>query len=244
MRHLRGIDCIRGCRSLVLFVGCGLMVRSVVEDDADGLRVSSPPSRPDAGHASRRATIPEPAAFFRSTSSSPNARRRSSRRPSCSPAGRRSSRCLRKGRDRRPDRACGCERRRHRREAGYFSDAGHRAQERSRLHHADMSAAEPVAVISETLARRLWPDGSGLGRRVRGVELTEGGRPPGRGGRSWVWRRTSARPMRTPSLAISTFRCRRRHSAVSVRSTSEPIGRRHSLLEDMRGWRRNSIRTR
>jgi putative ABC transport system permease protein len=32
---------------------------------------------------------------------------------------------------------------------------------------ADRAGAEPVAIISETLARRLWPDGNAIGRRIR-----------------------------------------------------------------------------
>ena len=35
---------------------------------------------------------------------------------------------------------------------------------------ADRLGSEPVAVISETLARRLWPEGSALGRQIRVVE--------------------------------------------------------------------------
>ena len=37
-----------------------------------------------------------------------------------------------------------------------------------------------MAVISETLAQRLWPDSSAIGRQLRQVEVTAGGpRPPG-----------------------------------------------------------------
>ena len=41
------------------------------------------------------------------------------------------------------------------------------------------SNGEGVAVISETLASRLWPDGSALGRRLRGIEETPNGPTPG-----------------------------------------------------------------
>ena len=45
---------------------------------------------------------------------------------------------------------------------------------------ADVSSASPAAVVSESLARRLWPDGSALGRQVRQVEVTaRGPAPPG-----------------------------------------------------------------
>lgn len=43
----------------------------------------------------------------------------------------------------------------------------------------DVSSDAPVAVISAALADRLWPDGSALGRRVRSVEQTQGGSTPG-----------------------------------------------------------------
>jgi putative ABC transport system permease protein len=44
---------------------------------------------------------------------------------------------------------------------------------------ADASTEAPVAIVSESLAERLWPDGSALGRRVRNVERTQGGDRPG-----------------------------------------------------------------
>src|SRR6185503_16633119 len=34
----------------------------------------------------------------------------------------------------------------------------------------DRAESEPVAVISETLARRLWPNGSAVGRRIRAAD--------------------------------------------------------------------------
>jgi predicted permease len=44
---------------------------------------------------------------------------------------------------------------------------------------ADVSGAADVAIVSETLARRLWPDGGALGRRIRSIEPTPAG--PARG---------------------------------------------------------------
>jgi predicted permease len=63
--------------------------------------------------------------------------------------------------------------------AGYFRTLGIELRSGRDFTDADMSGAEPVAVISETLARRLWPDGTGVGRQVRGVELTGGGSTAG-----------------------------------------------------------------
>ena len=49
--------------------------------------------------------------------------------------------------------------------------------------HKSVLSAEPVAIVSETLAAQLWPDGSAIGRLVRPVEPTPDG--PRRGD----WRR-------------------------------------------------------
>ena len=59
--------------------------------------------------------------------------------------------------------------------AGYFSTLGIRIRQGREFTAQEASAEAPVAVISEALSRRLWPDGSALGRRVRGVEQTAGG---------------------------------------------------------------------
>lgn len=63
--------------------------------------------------------------------------------------------------------------------SGYFSTFGI-AMRQGREFTADEASAEaPVAVISETLARRLWPAGGALGRRVRNIARTQGGSTPG-----------------------------------------------------------------
>jgi hypothetical protein len=63
--------------------------------------------------------------------------------------------------------------------AGYFSTLGIPMRQGREFSSHEASAEAPVAVISETLARRLWPDGSALGHRVKEVELTAGGANPG-----------------------------------------------------------------
>jgi predicted permease len=59
--------------------------------------------------------------------------------------------------------------------AGYFSAFGIHMRQGREFSVEEASTEAPVAVISETLARRLWPAGTALGRRVRGVEQTPGG---------------------------------------------------------------------
>jgi predicted permease len=50
---------------------------------------------------------------------------------------------------------------------GYFALFGVNLRQGRGFTAGDREGAEPVAVISETLARRLWPDGSAVGRRIR-----------------------------------------------------------------------------
>lgn len=59
--------------------------------------------------------------------------------------------------------------------AGYFSTFGIELREGREFTADEASADGPVAVISETLATRLWPAGGALGRRVREVEQTPAG---------------------------------------------------------------------
>jgi putative ABC transport system permease protein len=63
--------------------------------------------------------------------------------------------------------------------AAYFSTFGITITQGREFTAEEASTAAPVAVISETLARRLWPSGGALGRRVRNVERTQGGSTPG-----------------------------------------------------------------
>jgi putative ABC transport system permease protein len=59
----------------------------------------------------------------------------------------------------------------------YFGLFGIQLRQGRGFTAGDRLGAEPVAVISETLARRLWPDGGALGRRIRTSEQTSLGAP-------------------------------------------------------------------
>ena len=63
--------------------------------------------------------------------------------------------------------------------AGYFSTFGIRITQGREFTAEEASADAPVAVISETLATRLWPSGDVLGRSVRDIERTQGGSTAG-----------------------------------------------------------------
>jgi putative ABC transport system permease protein len=63
--------------------------------------------------------------------------------------------------------------------AGYFNLYEVKLGEGREFTAADRLGSEPVAVISETLARRLWPAGSAVGRRIRVVEGDMPGSPLG-----------------------------------------------------------------
>jgi predicted permease len=56
---------------------------------------------------------------------------------------------------------------------GYFDLIGIRIQQGRGFTAADREGAEPVAIISETLARRLWPEGDAIGQRIRPAEQTD-----------------------------------------------------------------------
>ena len=63
--------------------------------------------------------------------------------------------------------------------AGYFSVFEIPVREGRDFTPADASTEAPVAIVSESLARRLWPGESALGHRVRNIERTQGGDRPG-----------------------------------------------------------------
>ena len=45
--------------------------------------------------------------------------------------------------------------------------------------NADRRGTQPVAIVSELLARRLWPNQDPVGRRLRRFSVGDGGRPGG-----------------------------------------------------------------
>jgi len=55
----------------------------------------------------------------------------------------------------------------------HFATLGIKIRQGRSFTASDREGAEPVAVISETLARRLWPDGSAIGRRIRTADSAE-----------------------------------------------------------------------
>jgi hypothetical protein len=61
--------------------------------------------------------------------------------------------------------------------AGYFNLYEVKLGQGREFTAADRPGSEPVAVISETLARRLWPEGSAIGRHIRVVEGDMPGSP-------------------------------------------------------------------
>ena len=62
---------------------------------------------------------------------------------------------------------------------GYFAALGIPLRAGREFTGADSAGAPPVTVISETLARRLWPGEPALGRQIRSIVVTEGGATPG-----------------------------------------------------------------
>jgi predicted permease len=61
---------------------------------------------------------------------------------------------------------------------GYFAALGIPLRAGREFTAADGVTA-PVAIVSDSLARRLWPDGEALGHQVRSVEQNQGGSTPG-----------------------------------------------------------------
>ena len=60
---------------------------------------------------------------------------------------------------------------------GYFSIVGIPIRRGRDFATTDGSAAEPVAIVSETLARELWPAGNAIGNRIRYLESRPSGAP-------------------------------------------------------------------
>lgn len=178
MRHLRsGLIAFELAGSLVLLVGCGLMIRSVVNMmstdfgfNADGLSRSRIMLRarnyPDAaayrrfheGFVGRVADATGSPVVFSSWPPfvpPPNHLIQTDERDAGVIAGAISV------------------------SSGYFSTLGIHIRQGREFTVQEASAEAPVAVISETLAGRLWPGASAVGRRLRGVEQTAGGSNPG-----------------------------------------------------------------
>jgi predicted permease len=62
---------------------------------------------------------------------------------------------------------------------GYFAAIGARVAQGRDFSLDDERTDAPVAIVSETLARTLWANGTALGRQVRAVERTQNGPTPG-----------------------------------------------------------------
>jgi len=61
--------------------------------------------------------------------------------------------------------------------ADYFSTFGIPVTHGRAFTSGDRLGAQPAAIVSDTLARRLWPDGSAVGRRLRTAEYPAAGSP-------------------------------------------------------------------
>jgi putative ABC transport system permease protein len=178
MRRLRsGLIAFEIAGSLVLLVGCGLMVRSVVQMMNTDLGFNA--AGLNASRIMLRArNYPDPAAFRafheRFAASVTMATGAQVVFSSWPPFGRPPEHLI------EPDAGeAGISGGVISVSAGYFSTFGIAMAQGREFTAAEASADAPVAVISETLSRRLWPSGGALGRRVRNVLRTEGGSTPG-----------------------------------------------------------------
>ena len=178
MRRLRaGLMAFEIAGALVLLVGCGLMVRSVVQMLSTDLGF-------EAGGLSRSRIMlrarnyPDPAAFRRfherfaadlaATAGSPVAF--SSWPPFVPPP----EHLIESDAGSAPPTAGVIAV-----SAAYFPVFEIPVREGRNFTADEASTEAPVAIVSESLATRLWPGGSALGRRVRNVERTQGGDHPG-----------------------------------------------------------------
>jgi predicted permease len=178
MRRVRtGLMVFEIAGALVLLVGCGLMVRSVVQMlstdlgfEADGLRASRIMlrARNHAGPEGFRSFHERFAQNLGATAGSPVAF--SSWPPFVPPP----EHLMEADTADAPPLAGTIAV-----SSGYFSVFEIPFRQGRDFTPADASAEAPVAIVSESLARRLWPGGSALGRRVRNVERTPGGDRPG-----------------------------------------------------------------
>lgn len=111
---------------------------------------------------------------------------------------------------------------------GYFATLGVPRVEGRDFALSDRIGAEPVALVSETLARRLWPQGSVLGRRIRAT----GREAPGADPSSVAWRtvvgvvkdvRQSHTDEDRADLYVPLLQVPGRFASVYVRTAGEPL---------------------
>ena len=180
VRHLRcGLIAFEVAGTLILFIGCGLLLRSAAAMlrtdlgfDADRLVRARIVLRAVRLPRTRRASSA-------STSSSPIGWPRSPMRRSSSRTGLPSSISRRSRSKPMAAPGEGVKGGAMQIGPGYFAALGIPLRAGREFTRADGATALPVAVVSETLARRLWPGESPLGRQIRGVVQTEGGSTPG-----------------------------------------------------------------
>jgi hypothetical protein len=76
---------------------------------------------------------------------------------------------------------------------GYFATLGIPLRDGRAFTSGDRNGGEPVAIVSDTLARRLWPAGRAVGQRLRVIDDEAGAEGSGRagGGEAGEWRWSS-----------------------------------------------------
>ena len=164
--------------SLVLLVGAGLFLQELAADAGrgPGLRPGADvdPVRHDAGHAV--STRRRRAAHAASARALPGAARGRSRRPHLAAA----ARALVQRHRLHHRRSCaarwpgGVSRRpRATVDGGFFDAAGMTIVAGRTFNDGDRRDSQPVAIISQAMARRYWPDGDALGRILRRPDPAE-----------------------------------------------------------------------